>query len=318
MKGNKLFYRLLLLIFTFLAESLYANGKINIVATLPDLKYIVEQVGGARVEVAAIAKGYQDPHFVDAKPSFVLKLKDADLFVQVGLDLEVGWVPPLLETARNNKIYFGGKGFVNASQGVPLLEIPLGDPAQLRAQGDIHIFGNPHYWLDPENGKVIARNICEKLITIKPEYTAEFQKNLQRFSAQIDSAVAVWQARLAPYQGAKIIAYHNSWPYFAHRFGIELAGFIEPKPGIPPSPAHLVSIINTMQKQNIKVLIIEPYFDDKPARSVAERTGAVVVHIAPMVGAAKEIKTYFDLFDYNINALVEAFQKQKVFEHLSK
>jgi ABC-type Zn uptake system ZnuABC Zn-binding protein ZnuA len=318
MKGNKLFYRLLLLIFTFLAESLYANGKINIVATLPDLKYIVEQVGGARVEVAAIAKGYQDPHFVDAKPSFVLKLKDADLFVQVGLDLEVGWVPPLLETARNNKIYFGGKGFVNASQGVPLLEIPLGDPAQLRAQGDIHIFGNPHYWLDPENGKVIARNICEKLITIKPEFAAEFQKNLQRFSAQIDSAVAVWQARLAPYQGAKIIAYHNSWPYFAHRFGIELAGFIEPKPGIPPSPAHLVSIINTMQKQNIKVLIIEPYFDDKPARSVAERTGAVVVHIAPMVGAAKEIKTYFDLFDYNINALVEAFQKQKVSEHLSK
>lgn len=299
---------LLLIALPFLA---YANGKTKVVTTLPDLKYIAEQVGGEFVEVDAIARGYQDPHFVDAKPSFVLKLKSADLFVQVGLDLEIGWVPPLLETSRNKKILYGGEGYLNGSEGVNLLEIPHGDPAQMRAQGDIHIYGNPHYWLDPENGKIIAQNIFENLSKIQPEHAAYFQQNLDHFEMKIDSAMEVWQSQMAPFTGAKIVAYHNSWPYFEQRFGIEIVDFVEPKPGIPPTPSHTVEIINTMLEQNIKVIIIEPYFDDKAARAIADRTGATVVPIAPMVGAFKEVQTYFDVFDYNITKLSEALNRQK-------
>lgn len=301
-----------LILFLVTTSAVLANGKVNVVATLPDLAYIAREVGGQHVEVSAIAKGYQDPHFVDAKPSFVLKLKQAELFIQIGLDLEVGWVPPLLETARNKDIYFGGEGYLNASEDVRLLEVPNVDPAQLRAQGDIHIYGNPHYWLDPLNGKIIAQNIATKLSNLRPELTPVFEKNVANFSARVDSALQVWQNLIAPYKGTKIIAYHNSWPYFEKRFEIEIAGFIEPKPGIPPSPSHLVEIIASMQEQNIKTIIISPYFDAKPAESVADRTDAVVIRFAPSVGAFSEVKTYFDLFDYNIRALVDAFEQQNV------
>lgn len=294
-----------------LATSARGDGKVRIVTTLPDLQYIAEQIGGDAVEATAIAKGYQDPHFVDAKPSFVLKLKQADIFVQVGLDLEIGWVPPLLETARNSKIYFGGDGYVDASRGVSLLEIPKGNVAQLRAEGDIHIFGNPHYWLDPRNGKIVAQNICEKLKQLRPESSDMFTRNLQHFDARIDSAYQVWQQKFASYQGRKIIAYHNSWPYFEQAFDIKVAAFIEPKPGIPPTPSQIVSVIKTMQEENIKVVIISPYYDDKAAQSIAGRTDGKVVAIASSVGAYPAIKTYFDLFDYNINALVKAFESTK-------
>ncbi|MFQ5652018.1 MAG: metal ABC transporter substrate-binding protein [bacterium] len=286
-----------------------ANGKLRIVATLPDLRYIAEQIGGDKVDAFAIARGFQDPHFVDAKPSFVLKLKKADLFVQVGLDLEIGWVPPLLETARNRNVYFGGEGYVNASDGISLLEIPKGNAAQLRAQGDIHIFGNPHYWLDPRNGKIMAQNITSKLTALLPEETVVFEKNLASFNARIDSAYQAWKEKIAPYEGTKIIAYHNSWPYFEHAFDMNIVGFIEPKPGIPPAPSHLVSVIKRMKEENVRIIIISPYFDDKPAQVVARRTGAQVVAIAPSVGAFPQIKTYFDLFDYNLNALIEAIEK---------
>lgn len=289
-----------------------ASDKIKVVTTLPDLADITRQVGGDKVDVFAIAKGYQDPHFVDAKPSFALKLNQADVFVQVGLDLEVGWVPPLLEAARNPKISYGGSGYVDASKGVNLLEVPKGDPALLRAEGDIHIFGNPHYWLDPDNGKIIARNICNKLMDVAPENAEYFKSNLDRFNARIDSALQGWEAKIGPYKGTKIIAYHNSWPYFAKRFGIQVSGFVEPKPGIPPSPGHLVSVIGKMKAENIKVIIISPYYDDKPAQSVASRTGGVVVPIAASVGSFSQVKTYFDLFDYDINALVQAFEKENI------
>jgi len=290
----------------------FAAPKIKIVTSLPDLADIAKQVGGDKVEVHALAKGYQDPHFVDAKPSAVLKLKRADLFAQVGLDLEIGWVPPLLETARNPKIYFGGSGYLDASEGISLLQIPTGDPAQLRAQGDIHIYGNPHYWLDPVNGKIIARRIYGRLAQISPTDEPYFQANLANFETRIDSALMVWQAKLAPYHGVEIVAYHNSWPYFENRFQLKIATFIEPKPGIPPSPGHLVSVIRLMQKRNIRVIVISPYFDDRPAQSIAKRTNAAVVHLAPSVGAFKAVADYFDLFEYNINKLIDAFQRQSV------
>jgi zinc/manganese transport system substrate-binding protein len=291
------------------ASAALAGDKLKIVTSLPDLADIARRVGGDRVEVMAIAKGYQDPHFVDPKPSYVLKLKEADMFVHVGLDLEVGWVPPLLESARNPQAYYGGKGYVDASQGVPLLEVPTTDPAQLRAQGDIHVYGNPHYWLDPQNGKIIANNIYRKLIDLSPDDAEYFRTNLETFSAQIDSATAVWVKRLEPYRGTNIIAYHNSWPYFEKRFGVHIAGFIEPKPGIPPTPSHLVSIIRLMESDHAHVIIISPYFDPKPAKSVAARTDSEVLHLAPSVGAVEKVKSYFDLFDYDVNALVSAFQR---------
>jgi zinc/manganese transport system substrate-binding protein len=236
-------------------------------------------------------------------------LKDADVFVQVGLDLEVGWVPPLLETARNSKIYFGGPGYVDASRGVSLLEVPSVDPARMRAEGDIHVFGNPHYWLDPENGKVIAKNIADGLSSIMPTKRTEFADNADQFSARIDSALQVWQQIMAPHKGAKIVAYHNSWPYFEKRFGIEIIAFIEPKPGIPPPPSHLMSVIRMAQDQAVKAIIISPYFDDKPAKSIAKRSNAEVVYLSPSVGATNEVKTYFDLFQSNVTALAKALEK---------
>lgn len=291
---------------------LRANDRLNVVTTLPDFKSIAEYIGGDRVSVITLAKGYQDPHYVDAKPSFMVKLNRADLFIWAGLDLEVGWVPPLVEGARNSDILWGAPGNLDASQGIPLLQVPDVPAAQLRAGGDLHIYGNPHYWLDPMRGKMIARNICDRLIQLAPEHQAYFEENLQRFNDEIDQRLAGWLQKMEPYKGTKIIAYHNSWPYFEQRFGIVIAGFIEPKPGIPPTPGHLVSIIRKMQQADIRVIIISPYFDENPAQSVARRTDAVVVPIAPSVGAFEEVQSYFDLFDYNINALVAAFKKQDI------
>ena len=291
-----------------LSQPLQANSKISIIATLPDFKDIAERIGGTKVNVEALAKGYQDPHYVDAKPSFIVKLHKADLVIWAGLDLEIGWVPPLIEGARNKSILWGAVGNLDASGGIPLLEVPDVPAAQLRAGGDLHLYGNPHYWLDPLRGKMVAQNIYQRLVSISPENKSYFEENLSKFNEELDARMATWSARMAPYRGTKIIAYHNSWPYFEKRFGIDIVGFVEPKPGVPPSPSHLVSVIKQMRHNEIKVIIISPYFDDKPAQSVAKRTAARVVKIAPSVGAFKEIKTYFDLFDYNVNALVEAFE----------
>lgn len=291
-----------------LTTNLFAADKIKIVTSLPDLADIARQVGGDKVEVVAIAKGYQDPHFVDPKPSHILKMIKADLFIHIGLDLEIGWVPPLLEKARNRKIYYGGTGYLNASQNIDLLEVPNTNPAELRAQGDIHIYGNPHYWLDPENGKIIAKNICDKLIAIQPEDSGYFQENLNNFIDRLDAAIRIWEERMKPYENVKIIAYHNSWPYFTKRFHIDVVSFIEPKPGIPPTPRHLVSVIKRIRTENIKVIIISPYFDDKPAKTIASKTGATVVSFAPSVEAFKGVDNYLNLFEYNLTELIKAFE----------
>jgi len=286
-----------------------AAKKIRVVTSLPDLADIVRQVGGDKVDVFAIAKGYQDPHFVDAKPSYMIKLQKADVFVQVGLDLEIGWVPPLLEGSRNRKIMWGNPGYIDASQGISLLQIPRGDPSKLRAEGDIHIYGNPHYWLDPLNGKIIAQNIFEGLAKITPENESYFQQNLETFKQKIDAADVRWKEMLAPYRGTEIYAYHNSWPYFEQRFGCKIAGFVEPKPGIPPSPKYLVQVIKAMKSKNIKIIIIEPYYPTKSAELVARNTGAIVVPIASEVGGQPGVDDYFQLFDYDVNELIKAYKK---------
>lgn len=283
------------------------HSQIKVVTTLPDLASITKQVGGDKVDVFSIAKGYQNPHFVDPKPSFIVNLSRADMFVTVGLDLEIGWAPSLLESSRNSDIQKGSPGYVDASEGISLLQVPS---SVSREGGDIHAFGNPHYWLDPLRGKQIAKNIYNHLVDISPENEALFTKNLQSFNDKIDQKMVEWKKKMAPYEGKDIVAYHNEWVYFEERFGLNIVAFLEPKPGIPPTPSQLVKVIKTVQSNNISVLINSPYFSSKSPEVVARNTGVGVVKISTMTGGYDEIETYFDLFDYNINTLVEALNKE--------
>ena len=276
-------------------------GTIKIVTTTTDMKSIAEIVGGDKVSVTAIATGYQNPHFVDPKPSYIISLTKADLFVTVGLDLETGWSPQLLSSSRNTKIQKGAAGYVDASVGVSLLQVPN---AANRAEGDIHIFGNPHYWLDPLNGKIIARNIVNGLEKVDPSNKNYYEGKLQEFNTKIDSKLKEWQSKMAPYKGSKIIAYHNEWVYFETRFGLKIVDFMEPKPGIPPTPSQLVKVIREVKDNSIKVIISSPYFTTSSSDVVAKQTGVKELTIATSVGAFNEIKDYFGLFDYNIDHLI--------------
>lgn len=282
-----------------------ATSQIKVVTTLTDLKSITEFIGGDRVDVFAIATGYQNPHFVDPKPSYILKLAHADMFVTVGLDLETGWVPPLLNSARNAKIQKGGDGYTDASVNVPLLQVPT---SINRGEGDIHIYGNPHYWLDPVNGKFIAQNIFNTLSRLDPDHRDMFQANLNRFNETIDAKIKEWTGKLAPYRNTKVIVYHNEWPYFEQRFGLHIMDYLEPKPGIPPTPSQLAKVIGEMKRESIKIIINSPYFTTEDANLVARNAGGRVVTLATSVGAFDNIKTYFDLFDYDVAQLVSALQ----------
>jgi len=283
----------------------HASEKLNIVTTLPDLKSIADEVGGNRVEVFAIATGFQNPHFVDPKPSYILKLSKADIFVTVGLDLESGWVPSLLNSARNPRIIKGGEGYVDASTDVPLLQVPS---SVSRAEGDIHIYGNPHYWLDPENGKIIAQNIYQALVRMDREGEVYYSENLRRFKDKLDTKIQEWTAMIRPLRGTKIIAYHNEWPYFEQRFGLQIVDFLEPKPGIPPTASQLARVIREMLRDNIKVIITSPYFTTDSAELVARNVGGKVVTLATSVGAEEHVRTYINLFDYNVAKIVEALK----------
>jgi zinc/manganese transport system substrate-binding protein len=303
MKKTKSMIALLALFVLLIVAS--ATSQIKVVTTLTDLKSITEFIGGDRVDVFAIATGYQNPHFVDPKPSYILKLAHADMFVTVGLDLETGWVPPLLNSARNAKIQKGGDGYTDASVNVPLLQVPT---SINRGEGDIHIYGNPHYWLDPANGKFIAQNIFNTLSRLDPDHRDMFQANLNRFNETIDAKIKEWTAKLASYRNTKVIVYHNEWPYFEQRFGLHIMDFLEPKPGIPPTPSQLAKVIGEMKRENIKIIINSPYFITEDANLVARNAGGRVVTLATSVGAFDNIKTYFDLFDYDVAQLVSALQ----------
>jgi zinc/manganese transport system substrate-binding protein len=277
------------------------NATIRVVTTTMDMKSIAEMIGGNKVSVQSIATGYQNPHFVDPKPSYIISLSNADLFVTVGLDLETGWSPQLLSSSRNTKIQKGSPGYVDASEGVGLLQVPS---AVNRGEGDIHIYGNPHYWLDPLNGKVIAKNIANGLARIDPSNRAYYEANLNAFLGRIDVKLREWETKMAPYRGSKIIAYHNEWVYFERRFGLQIVDFMEPKPGIPPSPSQLVKVISEVNANKIKVIISSPYFTTSSSDVVAKQTGVKELTMATSTGAFPGIKNYFDLFDYDIDHMV--------------
>ncbi len=280
--------------------------KLNVVTSTTDMAALAQEVGGDKITVEAIARGYQDPHFVEAKPSFLLKLKNADLLISVGLQLEIGWLPPLVTQSGNPRIQVGAPGYLDASQFAEILDLPTGQVT--RAMGDVHPLGNPHYWLDPDNGRRVARGIAQKLGEMDTADSQYFQQRFQDFDKRLTAAEKNWDAQMAPYKGRKVVTYHTSWSNFAKHFGLQVVGYIEPRPGIPPTPAHTIEIIQLIKRDNVKVVVVEPYFDLKTPNSIGSATGAKVIVLLPSVGGEKEVTDYFKLFDYDINLLIQAFK----------
>lgn len=283
-----------------------ADAAINVVATTEDLASIAREVGGDRIKVDAIAKGYQDPHFVEAKPSFILKLHAADLLIAVGREMEVGWLPPLVQQSRNAAIQPGAAGYLDASLNVRILEIPTGQIT--RAMGDVHPMGNPHYWLDPGNGRHIAQAIQEKLSALRPADAPYFAQRYADFDKRLAEAEKRWDALMAPYKGLRVVTYHNSWPNFIDRFKLSVVGYVEPRPGIPPSPSHTLDLVQAMKRDGIKLILVEPYFDLKTPNAIARDTGAKVLVMTPSVGGVEQVKDFIGLFDYDLGLLVDAIK----------
>jgi len=287
-----------------LAVPVLASADIDVITTTEDLASLVREVGGAHVKVESLARGYQDPHYVEAKPSFILKLHKADLLVAVGRDLELGWLPSLQRQSRNAKVQVGAPGYLDASLTARILEIPQGRVT--RAMGDVHPQGNPHYWLDPANGRRVAQSVQAKLSDLDPANAESFAQGYADFDRRLAEAEKRWDAKLLPYRGTKIVTYHRSWPNFCERFGLDVMGYVEPRPGIPPSPGHTLDLIAEMKRQQVKLILVEPYFDTKTPESIARETGAQLLVLPPSVGGEKEITTYIELFDWNLKLLVEA------------
>jgi zinc/manganese transport system substrate-binding protein len=258
--------------------------------------------------VKALAKPTEDPHFVDAKPSHIVTLNRADVLIEGGAELELGWLPPLLESARNDRIAPGAPGRIVASTGIAMLEIPATFD---RSKGDVHPYGNPHFLLDPLNAKIVAAQMADHFAKVDPAVAATVRANLQRFNATLDSKLAEWQRQLAPHRGAKIVTYHKDFVYLAARFGLEVAATLEPKPGIAPSPAHLATVISTMKAQQVRVILVQPYQNRRTAETVARQTGATVLDIPQQPGAIKNTESYFALMDYMVSTLATGLQEAK-------
>ncbi len=291
------------------ARPVAAAKKVKVVTTLADFASLAETIGGDRVDATSLAKGYQDPHFVEPKPSFILKLHEADLLIVAGLELEIGYLPPLLDQARNDAVRPNGKGYLDASIGCEILEKPT--EKVTRAMGDVHPYGNPHYWLDPQNGRVIARAIEAKLEALDPAGAEVLRRNLQVFEARLNEAEARWAKTMAPFTGTKVVTYHRSWPNFAKAFKLDVVGYLEPKPGIPPTPQHKLEIINLMIAEKVPLILMEVYFDEKDPNFVASKSGARVVILPPSVGGVPSAKDYISLFDTNIDLLAKGLSGAK-------
>jgi ABC-type Zn uptake system ZnuABC Zn-binding protein ZnuA len=315
---------------------------LQVAVTVPDLGSLVREIGGDQVAVTVFAKGTEDFHSVEAKPSFIKALSEADLFIQMGMEMELGWAPLLQQNARNAKVLPGARGFLDASTVITPLEVPSG-PVD-RSMGDVHPAGNPHYLVDPMNGLRVARLIRDKLIELRPERQKFFEDRYADFRQRLgtalvgetlakkydteklallfeagklgdflksqgeESLLGGWFGLMMPYRGAKAVADHNTWPYFARRFGISVIGFLEPKPGLPPTTKHLNEVIELMRAQRIRVALANPYFDPRAAQLVAQQTGARLVKMAHQVGARPEAKDYLQMVDYNVRQLAAALR----------
>ncbi len=272
-----------------------AAAAVRVVSSIPTLGSLAKEVGGDRVEVQSLAKGYQDPHFVEPKPSLMLLLNRADLLLYVGLELEIGWLPPLVLGSRNPKIQTGESGSLDCSRAIPVLDIPTTKVD--RSMGDIHPQGNPHYWLPPANAKIIAREIAQRLSQIDPGGSAIYQQNLAAFNDRVDAAVKKWQPMTAKVRGTKIVTYHKSWTYMSQWLGLQEIGYLEPKPGIPPDPDHLFRLIQAMRAEHVQLVLAEDFYNLNTARLVAEKGGAKLLDLPTDVGAKPAIKDWFTLVE---------------------
>ena len=288
-----------------IAVAVSAHAKLNVVATLPDFGSLAREIGGDKVNVTVLAKPTEDPHFVDARPSFVVQLRTADVLIEGGAELEIGWLPPLLQNARNPKIDVGKPGRVIASQGIRLMNVPAN---VTRAAGDVHALGNPHFMTDPIIAKAVAQHIAQSFSSVDGANAGFYEANYRKFEATINGKLQEWGAAMLPFKGQNVVAYHDSWPYFAHRFGVNIDLFLEPKPGIPPSPSHLAEVIAQMKAQHIKAIIVEPFQDRKIAEKVASATGAEVVEFAQFPGGLAGTDTYVKLIDTLVSRLAAALK----------
>lgn len=279
-------------------------AQLKVVTSTTDLYDIARAVGGTRIRATHIAEGYQDPHYVEAKPSYVLQLRDADVFAFVGLDLEVGWMSLLLEGARNSRITSGGAGHLDVSKVIPVLDVVTGRVD--RSQGDVHPMGNPHYWLDVHNGKRIARLFERTFASLDPAGATLYARNRATFEQSVDAAAREWAPLLAQIEGKPVVAWHTSWRYLAAYTGMNIVGFVEPKPGVPPSAQHLAGLIQTIRRTGAKVIIMEPFYDRKVADRIAALSGAKVLVLPPSVGGIRGIDSYVEMMRHNIRQLASA------------
>lgn len=338
----RIVYLFVLVFFSTL--SVHAAKPLNVITTTTDLRAITEAIGKDHVRVISICSGGQDPHFIEAKPSYMIKMKKADLFIRIGLQLEIGWEPLLLKGARNSKIQVGSNGFLEASQGIFRLEVPSG-PVD-RSMGDIHSEGNPHYWLDPFNARIISQTIADRLSLLKPVHADEFRKNQKDFVQSLDAAmfgleilklvppdtlwelhakgilsqeifarfhgkdlIGGWAHQMEPVRGVDIITYHTSWSYFLNRFRINAIAQVEPKPGINPSPRHILRLIQLIQNQTIKIILMEPYYSEKAPMLIAQKTGISILKLSNSVGGASGTGNYILLMDNIINKISAHFSR---------
>ncbi len=297
--------KILLILCTILACAVSANAKLNGVATLPDFGSLAREIGGDKIDIVTLAKPTEDPHFVDARPSFVVSLRSTDVLIDGGAELEIGWLPPLLQNARNPKIEIGKPGRVQASQGIRLMNMPTN---VTRAAGDVHALGNPHFMSDPIIAKAVAQHIAQSFSAVDSANAAVYDANYKKFEAAINAKLQEWGAAMLPFKGQNVVAYHDSWVYFAHRFGVNIDIFLEPKPGIPPSPSHLTEVIAQMKARHIKAIIVEPFHDRRIAEKVANATGAKVVEFSQFPGGLPGTDSYVKLIDTLVSRLAAALK----------
>jgi len=293
------------LLISLLALGLFgadAEAKVHVVTTIDTFADLARKVGGDRVDVKSLSHGYMDPHFVEPKPSLVIDLNRADLLVHVGLELEIGWLPPLVLGSRNEKITLGQPGNLDASSQIPVLDVPTTKID--RSLGDIHPQGNPHYWIPPENALIVAKEIAQRLEQIDGSGAATYRANLKKFEDEVGKRRAEWEKRAAPVRGMKIVTYHKSWSYVSKWLGLQEVGYVEPKPGIPAPPSHIASLIAFMRREGVKVILMESFYPRNTVDLVAEKAGARSLVMPSDVGATPEIKDYFALVDAVVGKLV--------------
>ncbi len=296
---------LTLIVALLIAAAVPARAGLKVVATTPDYAALAREIGGERLSIKTLAKPTEDPHFVDAKPSHIVALNRADVLIESGAGLEIGWLAPLVEGGRNKKVLSGATGRVNGSDGIQLLDVPA---VLDRSHGDVHSMGNPHFLMDPLNAGIVAGRLAEAFCREDPDGCAFYEENLAGFGKTLGAKMQTWMDRLEPHRGKPIVTYHNTWRYFAKRFQLQADTFLEPKPGIPPSPPHLAKVIKRMNAAGIKAILVEPFQSRKTAEAVAGHTGASVVDVAQFPGGLPDTDDYFSLMDAVVDGISKALE----------